>query len=301
MVTWSEGDSAPKHCEYRIVNDTQAEGGEEIQFALTDPVGVDLDAATSRTRTWIYDDDYPGAPVLRQAAGHDILYYLSLPKDWSPAMDAPVLFSIDGAGGWYRGMEETFRTARGERPFILVTPITRSNGAPWAALSEYYPTDLAGAAARFNFDEAGLLAIWADLRSAGITSDARFYLTGHSGGGLVAYRMVFQHPALLFAVAPTCPNYWASAIDHVSMDPARATLPLTVIQGLDDPYLPDHMEPEWQLARRALMDNGFRQVDRLMIPGGHDPFADRVLELFSKHASERSSARVQCYLPFGLR
>lgn len=117
--------------EYRIVDDDLAEPGEEIQFVLADGHGVAIDPSAARTRTWIYDDDFSGAPVLRKATGHDIVYYLSRPI----------------------GVAAT----AGDRPFVLVTPITRSNGAPWAALSEYYAADLGAGEDRFAFDEDGLL------------------------------------------------------------------------------------------------------------------------------------------------
>src|SRR5207237_1118009 len=63
------------------------------------------------------------------------------------------------------------------------------------------------------------------------------YLTGFSGGGLIAYRMIFKHPNLLAGAAPVCANFWSK----LARDPAHNSsvtdrnFPIVQISGAEDP------------------------------------------------------------------
>src|SRR5215472_17408796 len=70
----------------------------------------------------------PADPVvLRQARGHPIRYYLSLPQGRQTEPQLPLLVCIAGADSDFRALVERFRKARGGRPFALVVPCTFSN------------------------------------------------------------------------------------------------------------------------------------------------------------------------------
>ncbi|MEP7197118.1 MAG: T9SS type A sorting domain-containing protein [Saprospiraceae bacterium] len=287
QLTWQAGDVQAKTIVYQIVDDTINEGGgEQIVFELSNPIGATLEAATMFSNTWIYDDDFPNAPKLKKATNHEMRYYISTPKGWKLSDNAAVVFAIDGAGRWYRGMDESFRTAREDCPFIVITPITLSNGnyaqSDIGALSEYYPPLVMNAAwiDKYNFDEQGLLAVLDDVKKA-YNSQAKFFISGHSGGGLLNYRMIFQHPDLIFASAPACPNFYTSAISNYSTAPERMNLPIKVFQGAADPYL-SILNSQWLNAKLALDNHQYTQYSRdtLAAPAGHEPFAKEVMNYF---------------------
>src|SRR5262249_9630518 len=71
--------------------------------------------------------DAESAPVLRQASSHAIKYSLVLPKDWTPAKKWPVVVGVEGAGCDWQSMIGSLLASRGDRPFMLVTPVTFSN------------------------------------------------------------------------------------------------------------------------------------------------------------------------------
>ena len=65
---------------------------------------------------------------VKTAAGVGVQYYVSLPKGWTPDSTWPILVTIDGAGHNFQGNFHSFVQARGEHPFIIVTPWVSSNG-----------------------------------------------------------------------------------------------------------------------------------------------------------------------------
>src|SRR2546428_11721680 len=67
-------------------------------------------------------------PDLKTAAGSGVQYYLSLPKGWTPTSTWPILVTIDGGGHNFPANFQSFINARGDRPFIIVTPCVTSNG-----------------------------------------------------------------------------------------------------------------------------------------------------------------------------
>jgi hypothetical protein len=193
--------------------------------------------------------------VLQRASSHAICYYLSLPKDWRPQTCRlwPVLICVAGADADFRGTAEKFRKARGEFPFLIVAPCTFSN-ANWIhgeALEHYrrlYPDEEIERAGghglipdvnrRLDWDEAGLLAIIEDLE-ANYNASPRVYLTGFSGGGCLAYRMIVRRPDHLAAAAPVCPNFNFWNHGYRSQPgpcaPEAKALPIRVLTGERDP------------------------------------------------------------------
>jgi predicted esterase len=154
------------------------------------------------------------------ASTHPMTYYLSLPRGFQRTSGKrwPVLICVDCAGSNFRQLAEAYQTARGSLPFLIVCPCTFSNtneitGFMLQKYRRLYPSELIrqfGALKHdLRWDEAGLLAILRDLW-ADYGAEKRVYITGFSGGGLIAYRMIFKHPDLLGGAALEGANFFGA-------------------------------------------------------------------------------------------
>jgi len=222
--------------------------------------------------------------VLKKATAHEMQYYLALPKGWSPAKKWPILVAVEGAGCNFLGMMNGHLGVRGDRPFIIVVPVTFTNtNALEGVKAKYpYPAEVLEAADRdrMGFDEPGLLAVLEDVRRE-FSGQDKFYVTGFSGGGNLSFRMTFAHPDMLVASAPACPNFGYGG--KVSDAPEREALPVMVFQGDKDEYL-NMLESQWLSAKQLFDRHGFKNVGRTMLPGvGHSGCPKEVQEFFDKH------------------
>jgi predicted esterase len=225
-------------------------------------------------------------PVLRTAKEHPIQYYLALPKNWSPDKTWPILVTVEGAGCNWLGNCNAFLGARGDRPFILVTPLTFCNtnklekakypGYPQELLDE---VDRSG---RLAWDEAGLLAILAEVRKE-FAGQEKFFITGFSGGGNLTWRMIFGHPEKIAGASPACANFYMTGT--ISQAPERETVPVKAFQGDKDEYLDGNpnLNAQWASAKKHCDDHGFKNVTRVMLPGvGHSTCVNEVLTFFTE-------------------
>src|SRR5258705_6202426 len=64
----------------------------------------------------------PSAITVHTASLHPMRYHLALPAGWSADREWPVLIAIPDAGREFDANLQTFVAARGNRPYILVTP-----------------------------------------------------------------------------------------------------------------------------------------------------------------------------------
>jgi poly(3-hydroxybutyrate) depolymerase len=171
--------------------------------------------------------------------------------------------------------------ARGDRPFIIVVPLTFTNTNALARKQHKYPyaPEVMARADRDrkHFDESGLFAVLADVRRK-YGGDEKFFITGYSGGGALAMWMALRHPDKLVAAAAASPNFGYLA--KVSSAPGRAALPVMVFQGDQDKYL-RFVEPHWQRAQQFFQRHGFK-IARTWVPGlGHHRCPDQVQEFFA--------------------
>lgn len=225
-------------------------------------------------------------PIRRTCRSHPIQYYLQLPKGWRAGRTWPLVVAVEGAGCNWLGCIRGFAKRRGDRPYILVTPITFLNTNDLQPKKYTYPqslldaVDAEGRKSRLPWDEAGLLAVLAEVRTD-FGAEARHCMTGFSGGGLLTWHWVFHHPEQLVAAAPACPNF-IPPFDAVKLSnaDARTTLPVHVFQGDADPNLPA-LEQQWQGAKALAAQRGYTQVDREMLAGvKHSNCAAKVLDWF---------------------
>jgi hypothetical protein len=197
----------------------------------------------------------PDRIQFQRPSGHSIPYYLSLPHGYSPqnAKRWPLIVCVAGADADFQGLARRYVAARGDRPFVLAVPCTFSNANVLRGpMREHYRQiysleeirEAAGTGLlpdvnrRLDWDEAGLLAILGDLRTSfGI--EPRFYLTGFSGGGSLVYRMIVQHPSLLAAAIPVCPNFnfWNNSYRDLPRlaAPEERAVPVRILLGAQDP------------------------------------------------------------------
>src|SRR5437868_1322319 len=68
------------------------------------------------------------AQELKTASSHPIQYYVSLPKGWNGERTWPIVMIIEAAEREFLKTLAVFEKARGDRPFILVTPLVTTNG-----------------------------------------------------------------------------------------------------------------------------------------------------------------------------
>jgi hypothetical protein len=198
---------------------------------------------------------------LRTAQGSGVKYYVSLPKGWTPDSTWPILVTIDGSGHDFKSNFKTFVGARRIRPFIIVTPCVSSNGRD--------PEDL-----------KAVLAIVREVQESS-NGQKKFFITGFSAGGHLAWQCILLYPELLAGGAPASANFRFRGITHVSKAPERAKLPVHGFLGDNDAYK-QYLSPQWEEAYQYARENGYDNIDVTNVRGaGHDAFADRVVAFFA--------------------
>jgi poly(3-hydroxybutyrate) depolymerase len=159
-------------------------------------------------------------------------YYVSLPAGWTPVRRWPIVVTNDGADHTFRLQCQTFMRARGAQPFIIVTPVTVSNGGRRDPRAYPYAPDVWAAAIAdpLAFDEAGVLAVIRDVQQDEHGADM-VALTGFSAGGHLAWQRTLTHPARWGGVAFAAANYAGRGLTALSNAPERADLPIHAFQG----------------------------------------------------------------------
>jgi hypothetical protein len=184
-----------------------------------------------------------------------------------------------------------FEKARGDRPFILVTPLVTTNGGANYRQAETYryseDTWAKIAANRCGFDFDGLAAVAADVRKL-YHGESQYFLTGWEAGGHTVWALLFAHPEEVRAAAPAVTNYAARCLEGgFSKAPMRVNLPVRVFQvdtGRDKPP-GQYVVMQSQAAMKVAREHGFRNVTEQVAAGKpHGPLADEVLEYFAGFA-----------------
>jgi poly(3-hydroxybutyrate) depolymerase len=235
-------------------------------------------------------------PALRAAHEHPMHYLLSLPRR---APDEPnmcpwaIVLTIDGSDRDFHWNHAAFVRARGDRPFVIVTPFVLSNGGHPKAASYPYSAAVFRAAATdpLAFDLTGVAAVLRDVKGRIGSDDAGgppVYLAGFSAGGHLTWALALAHPHWFAAVAPASANFAGRGIDPVSTVstvsalPAGVCLPIRAFQG-DRDGIGAALTRQWAAARGVASRRGFKNLSRVMVPGaGHSPFAGPVLAFFDE-------------------
>jgi predicted esterase len=200
-------------------------------------------------------------PEFKTAHSVAAKYYLSLPKGWKPDATWPILVTIDGSGHNFPGNCAAFAKARGDRPFIIVTPCVSSNGND--------PTD-----------EPTVLAIVKEVQQE-YKGREKFFITGFSAGGHLMWQVVFHHPELLAAAASAAGNFRFRLVSEISKGDERIHLPIHGFQGDKDVFQAS-LNQQWSDAERLAKEHGYENLSHTIVAGGgHQPFAREVMEYFS--------------------
>jgi poly(3-hydroxybutyrate) depolymerase len=202
------------------------------------------------------------APDLRTVAGGSVSYHLSLPPAWTATRTWPIVVTIPGSSHNFAGNFQGFVKARGDRPFIIVTPCVSSNGN----------------------DPADLPAVLAIVREVqhDFSGQPKFFMTGFSAGGHLTWQMVFTHPELLAGAALAAGNFRFRGVAEVTRAPEAATLPIQGFQGDRDPYLAG-LQEQWKDATELARKSGFPKPGLTIVPGAaHQAFQEQVLTYFSR-------------------
>lgn len=198
---------------------------------------------------------------LKTAADGKTQYHLSRPKGWSAKATWPILVSIDGSGHNFQGNHDGFVKARGELPFIVVTPCVSSNGKDPA-------------------DYKAVIAIVEEVRKSA-SGQPKFFITGFSAGGHVCWQCIFNHPDLLAGAAPAAANFRFRFVENVSKAPERVKLPIHEFLG-DKDGIKASLNEQWNDAVKLAKDNGYENLTLSEVPGaGHQPFTEQVVAYFA--------------------
>ena len=247
------------------------------------------------------------AHTLRTASGCPMQYYVSLPKGWTAARKWPVVVVLDGGAREWLATADTFASARGDFPFILVTPLILTEGGVTdnSRLPSYHYADSVwkrvektGPAA---FDQEGLNAIAHDV-ARDFSGEEKYFLAGSSVGAHLVWMMVFMHPEALAGAASSCGDFNGSGISSYSDAKERVGLPVRGFVGALDgarfgprgakqnvrlivpmPLVPREygLQGAFEYAAKLAKVHGYRNVSLRVIPRrGRDLFARDVLAWF---------------------
>ena len=156
---------------------------------------------------------------LKKASNHPIQYYIFLPDNWSPNANWPVVVVLSDAEKQFKKDAEQFIGARKDLPFIIVAPFITTNGNHGHRDSTIYPYskqvwDSIDKLSICKFDIDGLQNILKDIKKNFSGTD-KFFITGFEAGTHLVWAMVFQHPELLYAVAPVAGNYRSRCMERI--------------------------------------------------------------------------------------
>jgi len=227
---------------------------------------------------------------LKKASNHPIQYYISLPDNWSPKANWPVVIVLSDAEKQFKKDAEQFINARKDLPFIIVTPFITTNGTQGHRDSTIYPYsksvwDSIDRLSICKFDIDGLQSIIKDVKK-GYSGTDKFFITGFEAGTHLVWAMIFQHPELLYAAAPVAGNYRSRCVESntFSNDPSRIQLPIKNVTGSDDRDfgVSGKIYNQYLEAKNLAILHGYKNISETVIPGkGHIPLPGEVLDYFN--------------------
>ncbi len=185
----------------------------------------------------------PGHHALKiNAAGHTWHYAVQVPKDYDGTKPVPMVLVLHGAGG---GGEAYLKNAgwakkADEAGFLAVAP----DGLPAGPDAEpsfltnprlWNSGQLRPLSPRAAIDDKVFFtALLDDVAKRWKLDPDRVYLTGHSNGGGMTFRLGFEMSERFAALAPVASGFW--------IVPRRSTpkrpLPTLFIIGTEDPLVP---------------------------------------------------------------
>jgi dienelactone hydrolase len=227
----------------------------------------------------------------RTASGHPMHYRVSLPANWTPERQWPVVIVIPDAERRFDEATREFSAARGERPFVLVTPLVLSGGgAAQQHMSDfdYSPDVWARIATDGNckFDDDGLTAVIADVRQRFHTED-KVFMTGWEAGGHVVLAQVLNHPERFRAAAVATPNFISRCVNESRPARAKSSLgfPVRMFHGSLDTLFAARSTPlnsQWERFDALARSLGYADLAPVEAPNrGHGNVSAEVMAWFA--------------------
>lgn len=162
-----------------------------------------------------------------ESGGVERTYRTHLPKSYDGEKPVPLLLAFHGGGGDGAGMERLTHLSEiaDEHGFMVVYPdgVERNwnDGRP-----EINP----------GVDDVGFVTdLLAELGARYNVDDGRVYSTGISNGGFFSFRLAFDMPDKIAAIAPVAA---LMTEDLYSRGAPPETMPVVLIEGTDDPLVP---------------------------------------------------------------
>lgn len=228
-------------------------------------------------------------PQLKTASTHPIQYYLSLPDGWVAGKRYPVVVVIDSAEREFLPAATAFAHARAAGRFIFVTPFVVTNGGTrYRDVSAYHYSDEVWNQIQnsgpFKFDMDGINAIMRDVMKE-YGGEDKYFITGLEAAGHTIYGILFNHPELVRAAAPVCPNYLGRWVDEkqISSAPERIKLPIRNFIGTQDTLCAsgNPIFTQMEKAMSVADAHGYKNVSLVRVEGkGHERLVDEVLAYF---------------------
>ena len=161
-------------------------------------------------------------------------YHLYIPSSYRAGRPTPLVILLHGGGGDADGIEETtnLRATAERHGFLLLRP--EGFDLRGRDLRTFNAGNCCGPAAARNVDHVGAIAAILDAVERDYSVDRRrVYATGHSNGGMMAYRLAVELSDRIAAIAP---NASYLVLDH----PRKPSRPVPVfhMHGLADRCAP---------------------------------------------------------------
>ncbi len=161
-------------------------------------------------------------------------FLVHLPKNYDGSGSLPLLIALHGGGGNGRDMEKLteygFNRLADREGFIAVYPDgIQRHWNDGRNLSAYYVQ-------REDIDDVKFISKLIDhMIERYHANGSRVYVTGMSNGALMTYRLAFEIPERIAAVAPVDGSIPLNIFLNES---PRAKIPVLMINNVDDPILP---------------------------------------------------------------
>lgn len=167
-----------------------------------------------------------------EIGGRERTFLVHVPNAKTPSAGMPVLIFLHGGGGNGRIVEQTsgFSELADREGFIAVYPDGTGrlpNRFTWDA------ANCCGYAYDQHIDDVGFISAMIDSLIAAFDVDpARVYVTGHSNGAMMTYRLGCELAGKIAAIAPD-----AGALNTESCSPSHP-LPVLIVHGEADQNVP---------------------------------------------------------------
>lgn len=167
-----------------------------------------------------------------EVGGRSRTYHVHVPAGADSSAGLPVLVMLHGGGGNGKHAERVtgFSQLADEAGFIAVYP--DGTGRMERRLT-WNAANCCAYAHEVNVDDVGFIDAMLDALSTEFAPDmSRVYLTGHSNGGMMTYRLGCQLAGRFAAIAPV-----AGALNEEVCEPSRP-VPMLIIHGEEDQNVP---------------------------------------------------------------